>query len=44
MQSLAIDADMAEAITNLTAAQTVYNATLAGGAELMRTSLLDFLS
>jgi flagellar hook-associated protein 3 len=44
MQSLAIDADMAEAITNLTTAQTVYNATLAGGAELMRTSLLDFLS
>jgi flagellar hook-associated protein 3 len=44
MQSNAIDADMAEAIVNLTTAQSVYNAALAGGAEIMRTSLIDFLS
>lgn len=44
MKSNAMDADMAEAIVNLTTAQTVYNAALAGGAEIMRTSLIDFLS
>ncbi len=44
MRSDAVDADMAEAITNLTTAQTVYNAALAGGAEILQTSLIDFLS
>ncbi|NLA87639.1 MAG: hypothetical protein GX847_10265 [Clostridiales bacterium] len=43
MQSIAEDADMAQAIINLTEAQTVYNAALAGGAEILRTSLIDFL-
>jgi len=44
MKSNAIDADMAEAITNLTTAQTVYSAALAGGASIIQTSLIDFLS
>lgn len=44
MQSNAVDADMAEAIINLTTALTVYNAALAGGAEIVQTSLVDFLS
>lgn len=44
MQSDAVDADMAEAITNFTTAQTVYNAALAAGAEIVQTSLIDFLS
>ncbi len=44
MRSDAVDADMAEAITNLTTAQTVYKAALAGGAEILQTSLIDFLS
>jgi len=43
MKSDAEDADMAEAIVNLTTAQTVYNAALAGGAEIIKTSLIDFL-
>ena len=43
MRSNAEDADMAEAIINLTEAQTVYNAALAGGAEILKTSLIDFL-
>lgn len=43
MRSDAEDVDMAEAIMNLTTAQTVYNAALAGGAEILRTSLIDFL-
>jgi flagellar hook-associated protein 3 FlgL len=43
MRSNAEDADMAEAIMNLTSAQTVYNAALAGGAEILKTSLIDFL-
>lgn len=44
MQSDAVDADMAEAILNFTTAQTVYNAALAAGAEIVQTSLIDFLS
>jgi flagellin-like hook-associated protein FlgL len=44
MRSNAEDADMAEAIINLTEAQTVYNAALAGGSEIIKTSLIDFLS
>jgi len=44
MQSNAIDADMAEAYINYTTAQTVYNAALAAGAEIVQTSLIDFLS
>lgn len=43
MRSDAEDADMAESIINLTTAQTVYNAALAGGAEIIKTSLIDFL-
>lgn len=43
MRSDAEDADMAESIVNLTTAQTVYNAALAGGAELLKVSLIDFL-
>ncbi len=43
MRSEAEDVDMAEAIMNLTTAKTVYNAALAGGAEILRTSLIDFL-
>jgi flagellin-like hook-associated protein FlgL len=44
MKSEAEDVDMAEAITNLTTAQTVYSAALAAGAELIQTSLIDFLN
>ncbi|MPM09136.1 hypothetical protein SDC9_55452 [bioreactor metagenome] len=44
MKSDAVDADMAEAITNLTTAKTVYSAALAGGAKIIQTSLIDFLS
>lgn len=43
MKSNAEDADLAEAIINLTTAQSVYNAALAGGAEIIKTSLMDFL-
>lgn len=43
MRSNAEDADMAEAIMNLTTANTVYNAALAGGAQIIQTSLIDFL-
>jgi flagellar hook-associated protein 3 len=43
MRSNAEDADMAEAIMSLTTAQTVYNAALAGGSEIIKTSLIDFL-
>lgn len=44
MQSDAEDADMAEAITNFKTAKTVYSAALAGGAAILQTSLVDFLS
>lgn len=44
MQSEAVDADMAEAITEYTTAQTVYSAALAAGAEIVQTSLIDFLT
>jgi len=44
MQSNAVDVDMAEAIVNLTTAMTVYKAALAGGAEIIQTSLIDFLT
>jgi flagellin-like hook-associated protein FlgL len=44
MRSDAEDADMAEAIINLTEAQSVYNAALAGGAEIIKISLMDFLN
>lgn len=44
MLSNAIDADMAQSITQLTTALTVYNAALAAGAEIVQTSLLDFLN
>ena len=43
MKSNAEDADMAEAIMNLTTAQQVYNAALAGGSKIIKTSLIDFL-
>jgi flagellin-like hook-associated protein FlgL len=43
MRSYAEDVDMAEAIINLTEAQMVYNAALAGGAEILKTSLVNFL-
>ena len=42
MFSDAIDADMAQSITQLITALTVYNAALAAGAEIIKTSLLDF--
>lgn len=44
MKSEAEDVDMADAITNFTTAQTVYNAALAAGAEIVQTSLIDFLT
>ena len=37
------DVDMAKAITNFTMAQTVYNASLKASAQMMQTSLLDYL-
>lgn len=43
MKSDAEDADLAEVITNFTTAETVYNAALAAGAEIIQTSLIDFL-
>lgn len=43
MKSDAEDADMAEAIVNLTTAKTVYNAALAAGSKIVQTSLVDFL-
>ena len=43
MKSNAEDADMTEAIMNWKMAQQVYNAALAGGAEIIKTSLIDFL-
>ena len=43
MKSEAEDVDMAEAITNLNTAKTVYSAALAAGAKIMQTSLIDFL-
>ncbi len=43
MKSDAEDVDLAQAITNMTTAKTVYNAALASGAKLLQTSLLDFL-
>ncbi len=44
IKSEAEDADMAEAITNLNTAKTVYSAALAAGAKIMQTSLIDFLT
>lgn len=44
MLSNAIDADMAQSIMQLTTALTVYNSALAAGAEIVQTSLLDFLN
>lgn len=44
MKSDAEDADLAESIVNLTTAQSVYNAALAGGAKIIKTSLIDFLT
>jgi len=35
--------DIAEASISLATAQTVYNAALAGGAQMLRTSLIDYL-
>jgi flagellar hook-associated protein 3 FlgL len=43
MRSLAEEVDYAEASINLATAQTVYNAALAGGAQILRTSLIDYL-
>jgi len=43
MKSDAEDADMAEAIVNLTSAKTVYDAALAAGSKIVQTSLVDFL-
>lgn len=43
MKSDAEDADLAEVITNYTTAQTVYNAALSAGSEIIQTSLIDFL-
>ena len=43
MKSDAEDADLAEVITNFTTAETVYNAALSSGAEIIQTTLLDFL-
>ena len=43
MKSEAEDVDMAEAITNLNTAKTVYSASLAAGAKIMQISLIDFL-
>ncbi len=43
MQSDAVDADMAEAYLNFNTAKTVYSAALAAGAEIVQTSLIDFL-
>ena len=42
MRSYAEDADMAEAIINLTEAQMVYKAALAGGAEIPKHRSLIF--
>lgn len=44
MKSNAEDADMAESIMNLTTAQQVYNAALAGGSQIIKISLMDFLN
>jgi flagellar hook-associated protein 3 FlgL len=44
MKSDAEDADLAEVITKYTTAQTVYNAALSAGSEIIQTSLLDFLN
>lgn len=44
MRSDAEDADLAEVITNYTTAETVYNAALSAGSEIIQTSLLDFLN
>ena len=43
MRSNAEDVDIAEASISLATAQTVYNAALAGGAQMLRTSLIDYL-
>ena len=44
MKSNAEDADVTEAIMHLSMAQQAYNAALAGGTELIKTSLIDFLN
>lgn len=43
MRSDAEDVDMAEAIMNYSSAKTVYDAALASGAQIIQTSLIDFL-
>jgi flagellin-like hook-associated protein FlgL len=43
LRSNAEEVDLAEASINLATAQTVYNAALAGGAQILRTSLIDYL-
>ncbi len=43
MRSDAEDVDLAEAIMNYSTAETVYNAALAAGAQVIQTSLIDFL-
>ena len=43
MRSQAEEVDLAEASINLATAQTIYNAALAGGAQILRTSLIDYL-
>lgn len=43
MKSNAIDADMTKAITDYVTAKTVYNSALAAGAQIVQTSLLDYL-
>ncbi len=43
MKSDAEDADLAEVITKYTTAETVYNAALSAGAEIIQSSLIDFL-
>ena len=42
-QSEAEDVDLAEAITEWKTAQSVYDAALAAGAQIIQTSLLDFV-
>ncbi len=44
MKSDAEDADLAEVITNYATAETVYNAALSAGSQIIQTSLIDFLS
>ena len=43
MQSKVEDIDMAEAITNMTTLENVYQASLSAGAKIIQPSLVDFL-